>query len=349
MRIKFFENEFYIKIHAKNLSVFDYGASNMIYKISIFFLLLMVAILFALMNEKGGKIINARPIFEKEKIFGNVVDIKSDRDRIFITDYKQNQLFVFDHSLNHINTIGKPGPGPEEFSGILNFSIVDQTLIIFDDTQQQMKFFLTNGLFLKSIILSVRKLHSEFTADKNFNIYLSTPLSNKPITVIDSTGMLKKRFGEWVIPGNKFRNDGHLLYDNYGHIIFISFTEPLIHRYNKDGYRINNVDLKKYSLFKEKYNSYKRQYKDLEDNVILTFFLDAEIQDNLVYLLFKDIKNADFLAVFEYNEKDILFKRFIRIITNNTYLQKFCFLEPNIFISYDPLSGRMIKFEVETH
>ena len=67
MRIKFFENEFYIKIHAKNLSVFDYGASNMIYKISIFFLLLMVAILFALMNEKGGKIINAWQIFEKEK------------------------------------------------------------------------------------------------------------------------------------------------------------------------------------------------------------------------------------------------------------------------------------------
>lgn len=86
-------------------------------------------------------------------IFSEVRDLDVDtKERIFILDYKEANIKVFDKSGEHINTIGRKGQGPGEFQRPSQIYLTPQNEILVNDPgARQIHFFSPDGTFKRSV------------------------------------------------------------------------------------------------------------------------------------------------------------------------------------------------------
>jgi hypothetical protein len=103
---------------------------------------------------------------------GNV--IVDDEGKIYVSDWKESHVKVFDKNGRYIKTIGRMGQGPGEFDKISGMQIIHKReLAIFDGNSRRMSFFSLEGEFLRS--LSTDKIPAiTLKVDSKGNLVAST-------------------------------------------------------------------------------------------------------------------------------------------------------------------------------
>ena len=94
----------------------------------------------------------------EEYMFSQVRSIAiDDRDRIYVLDYKEAHIKVFDNNGEYIKTIGKKGQGPGELEMPVGMFISNKDELIIEDAgSQRITFYSLEGKFIKN--LSTAKL-----------------------------------------------------------------------------------------------------------------------------------------------------------------------------------------------
>jgi hypothetical protein len=83
-----------------------------------------------------------------------------DKGRIYVLDWKEIHVKVFDQDGTFIRTIGKKGQGPGEFIMPLSVSITHQNELVVDDYRSRLAFFSLEGEFKKNIQMAKLRLSS---------------------------------------------------------------------------------------------------------------------------------------------------------------------------------------------
>jgi hypothetical protein len=74
-----------------------------------------------------------------------------DEERIFVADWKESHIKVFDRDGSYLLTIGKKGQGPGEFERVSSIQITEQKeLMVFDGNSRRLSFFTPRGELLRS-------------------------------------------------------------------------------------------------------------------------------------------------------------------------------------------------------
>ncbi len=101
-----------------------------------------------------------------------------DQGRMYIVDYRQAQVKVFDATGMYLFTIGKEGQGPEEFSFPSGVAITSENLLMVEDSgNKTIKFFSLDGNFVKSFTTARIRLSSRVILSKQgYMLALGTDL-----------------------------------------------------------------------------------------------------------------------------------------------------------------------------
>lgn len=93
----------------------------------------------------------------EEYMFQEIGAISVDEaERIYISDWKESQIKVYDQSGKYIRTIGRKGQGPGEFQRIKRIQILPHNeLLVYDGNVRRLSFFSLEGSFNNSKSISV--------------------------------------------------------------------------------------------------------------------------------------------------------------------------------------------------
>ncbi|MCJ7580991.1 MAG: 6-bladed beta-propeller [Candidatus Aminicenantes bacterium] len=92
-------------------------------------------------EDKDGNILFVRP----------TLSLVDDDENIYITDYQDQDIKIFDPRGKLIKTIGAKGDGPGEFRGILSVAVTEGGgLVVLDGAARRTSFFDSSGQFLRS-------------------------------------------------------------------------------------------------------------------------------------------------------------------------------------------------------
>ncbi|MGD2245068.1 MAG: 6-bladed beta-propeller [Candidatus Aminicenantes bacterium] len=122
--------------------------------------------------------IEGREEYMFSSIRGVAVD---DLDRIYIVDYKQAHVRVFDASGNYLFTIGKQGQGPDEFSRPFWIAVTrEDQLAVEDMGNRAIKFFTLDGRYIKSFSTAKIRMYGRTTFSKQgYILGLATDIDPK--------------------------------------------------------------------------------------------------------------------------------------------------------------------------
>jgi hypothetical protein len=125
----------------------------------------------------------------EDYIFSEVRDLDVDSEgRIFVLDYKETNIKVFDKSGKHVNTIGRKGQGPGEFQRPSQIYLTPQKEILVNDTgARQLHFFSLNGIFKRSVSQTNMTFFGGPKVDQKEQIVAAHLITDKKVTY-----MLKK-------------------------------------------------------------------------------------------------------------------------------------------------------------
>jgi len=109
---------------------------------------------------------------DEDYLFNKVQDVQVAEDgRIYVLDWGDTCIKVYDNQGKHLQTIGREGQGPGEFSKYSEFAICpDGKIYILDTGNFRLSILGTNGFFLNSFRLS--GLYFRIKTDNNNFIYL---------------------------------------------------------------------------------------------------------------------------------------------------------------------------------
>jgi len=114
------------------------------------------------------------------------------RGNLYVMDFKEKRIKVFDEAGKFVRTIGRPGQGPGEIGAAWNISLPynSSELAVDDISGRKLTFFSLEGGFLRSILL--RGMAGNVKTDSQGNAYVSaTEFGQKQIT-----NTLKKMSGD---------------------------------------------------------------------------------------------------------------------------------------------------------
>lgn len=137
-----------------------------------------------------------------ELVFQQIGSVKSDRyGNIFVHDFSQPVLFMFNKEGEFLNTIGREGPGPGEFQQIASFMITREQLWIMDAGSIKIEVFEYQNadyVYANTITLGHRDLTGSFLGKTKENILITNQISlaansrnnptEQPITLINEQG-----------------------------------------------------------------------------------------------------------------------------------------------------------------
>lgn len=89
---------------------------------------------------------------KEEYMFSQIGSIAvDDEERIFVSDWKESHIKVFDKDGSYLMTIGRKGQGPGEFERITALQITNQKeLMIYDGNSRRISFFSLEGKLIRS-------------------------------------------------------------------------------------------------------------------------------------------------------------------------------------------------------
>lgn len=127
-----------------------------------------------------------------ESLIGSISKVLFDENYIYILDeYQSNSIFKFTKTGYFVLKISNTGKGPGEYLSLSDFILQSNKLVLLDDASPKIMYYSKNGDFISE--LSTKTVASNFEEiDTNyfcmFNGNITTPFSNRNISIIDSEG-----------------------------------------------------------------------------------------------------------------------------------------------------------------
>ncbi|MDH5466481.1 MAG: 6-bladed beta-propeller [Candidatus Aminicenantes bacterium] len=123
----------------------------------------------------------------EEYMFSEIGTIAiDDEERIYISDWKETHIKVFDKDGMYLITIGRKGQGPGEFERISGMQITHQKeLLVFDMNMRRLSFFTVDGKLIETLSISeLRPFKLNMNSKRNFIITSVTLdlMNNQSIT-----------------------------------------------------------------------------------------------------------------------------------------------------------------------
>lgn len=202
--------------------------------------------------------------FGSEYSFSQIGSIAVNDEYIYISDWKEVYIKIFDHDGRYIRTIGNKGQGPGEFSRIRGMQITNQKeLVVFDQNSRRLSFFTLEGELIRT--LSTKEIPA-ITLNLNSKKYFIATTAKLNIENNTTITELKVYNREHEFIRTLARTEpAHVLspFESYA-VWQISKDDKIVYGYNKN-YEIQIYDssFNLIKIIKKKYTKIEISNKDL--------------------------------------------------------------------------------------
>lgn len=118
-------------------------------------------------------------------------------DTVYVVDQKEHRIVVFDRDLDYMDTIGRYGQGPGEFSYPAGIAFDrDGNIYICDLGNYRVQVLDRNRNVISSFKCRFNDYQQEIAVDSNGRIFLNLPLKGSLITVFNRQGEITGQFGK---------------------------------------------------------------------------------------------------------------------------------------------------------
>ncbi|MCX6327699.1 MAG: 6-bladed beta-propeller [Bacteroidia bacterium] len=251
------------------------------------------------------------------------------KDKIFLADYRNSNLIVFDNNGKFLFKVGEKGKGSRKYMDLKDFMPVDNIIYLLDNKIIH-SYNISNGDYKSFINIKTSGINPT-----NFLIY-----NSNSYYLWESNPQLSKRGDE------KYRlqkiEDGKIK-ANYFKYDFMSMDGNRFYRSIQETYNIRPTD-GGYVIYKIKNDSISISFElDFKNKTLpIDYFLKNPSRKNNAYLLNEYFKNVQ--NIFETNNyiyfscvgpKAVAYEGFINKNTNEIKFGKWNLLNPQIFYSDD--------------
>lgn len=159
----------------------------------------------------GGYFAEIEPIAletKAESQIGRITKFVVAKGRIFVLDYDQKTLFMFDLNGKYLNKINKVGKGPGEFHVLGDFWINENENIIDILVRRKIIRYNFEGTFINEISIDISGLYLAKTSKDNYYIYTGSQFDGKKnptLNYINNTGKQIQSYFHWNTIGRLFR------------------------------------------------------------------------------------------------------------------------------------------------
>lgn len=163
-------------------------------------------------------------------------DLSSDsRGRIYVSDVKTSQIFVFERDGRFVMKIGRPGQGPGEFNLVGRALSTARGLAVLDRSNARIQYFDERGQFVNSVKLT--KSFSDMAIGRDGTVFALSVryAAGEMISVIDADGRIKTTFGHPPKALSTRPGLGWLKAGPGDEIIFAYWFYPFIQVYSPNG------------------------------------------------------------------------------------------------------------------
>jgi len=205
------------------------------------------------------------------------------KGNIFVSDYYNNRIQIFDSRGKFVSTLGSQGNGNGQFIGPYGITINSKgNVIVSDYHTHRIQIFDTEGNFI-STFGSKGNNNGQFNnprgicVDSNDNIYVCDS-SNHRIQIFDSKGKFLSTFGSYGNGNGQFNGPHGITINSKGNIIVSDFNNHRIQIFDSEGKFISTFGSqgKFLSSFGSegngKFNNPRGICVDLNDNILVCDF-----------------------------------------------------------------------------
>lgn len=272
-----------------------------------------------------------------------VMGMVESNNKLYLTDYKRDQILILDKDLKLINTLGSAGKGPGEFVGASHITIFQDTLFIFNEGKNSIEVF-DESKHLNTISPEIHSYSLvRFVRNRN-GLYLSSVSKENSIIRFSSEGEIKnfgllKQYN--TEKETRIKNCKHIL--NYKeNIIAVSNNRLNIEMYNSEGIILNEFNFDNIAIMKDRVDLINK-HKSSNSSYILV--RDAYIFNNKLYLLLVTNKGTK-VESNKILEIDINNYEITRILNlGEGWFSSFC-VTKNYIIAYDSHNATVVKFSL---
>ncbi|MEQ9090316.1 MAG: hypothetical protein RIE52_04460 [Balneola sp.] len=172
----------------------------------------------------------------------NVKNLVIESNRIFVRSGRELQIAVLnlnDFSLKKELQFNK-GRGPGELSQILDYDILDTTLVIADNNQKKIAFFTTSGDFIREFKIKDLNPHRIKLIDRETILIYSSAIGDTLFHILDLEGNLKFSFQPREKNANLLAYEGDIeLSEEKDKVLFAGYSEPIHKSYSLKSKTLN--------------------------------------------------------------------------------------------------------------
>lgn len=215
-----------------------------------------------------------------EYTFSDITNVAVDeKERLFVLDYKESQVKVFDQKGTYLLTIGKKGQGPGELDRPRMISLNQNEMMVLQLGQRRLSFFSLEGTFLRS--LSTKEFWTlSARLDSQGNIVITEGLMDPQnlsyrVKKMDPQMNLIKEIASSPAPNaskgyNPFMPIHYWVLDKNDNIVYGYPEEYKIQVFNPGGEIIKKIT-REYDAVEVTENEKKEQMKDSPPEIKLDF------------------------------------------------------------------------------
>ncbi len=241
------------------------------------------------LNTNLVKEVNFSEVFDKiqfvkisdEVMVGEILDLKIHENKIYILS--NNALYIFNIKGKFLSKLDKGGEGPNEYSRIQDFQIVNENIEILDKKKEKMVTFDSLGNFVNSWRIKFFASKFLYLGDNNYAFYKGNILqTNKDYKIF----ILNKKTGKISIKYDRI-NKKQTNFLQFNDIQNFSSLKSSFNYFNSTSYLIhnftnNNIEPKYKIDFGSENIDEKMLYKDYKD---VSYFLEDFWKKDFSFLI----------------------------------------------------------------
>ncbi|MFA3782610.1 BF3164 family lipoprotein [Melioribacteraceae bacterium 4301-Me] len=319
--------------------------------------LILVALLLCTCTKSKEYIVEApivkKTILEDSSYISFAYNIIFYKNKYYVSDLDNYRVLILDTNLTYVNSIGKYGKGPGEFTAVTEIYIDNDTLYAFDPNKNKFNVFSIDGNFIKELEVQY-PVYRKFFVSKG-QIVFCHPYSEEPIVMVNKNGELISSFGHLT---NKYSdeqkystNQWDVLYDEKN-IVLVNITDPVIDIYTNDLSFVKRIDLSDKGFFASMYefkNEKIRKNASMKRNTF-SIIKDSYLSNNKVYMVYfdrtKDKTYANKLLIYDYKSNNLSLPVILMSSTNESmkFITAISVHNGNVVV-YDRDTGVLAKYK----
>ena len=219
---------------------------------------------------------------------GDIGGIKYANNRLYLAD-NSPQVLQLGPDLDLLGRIKENGKGPGEFTTVMDMSIVNDSLYLYDRQQAKILVYNHNNNFIWEVRLPEASGYDMVVGNCS-QIFLSTPNREYPITKFNSHGQKISAFGHKTVSNesNQYRRNWRFLFIHNDKLIAIAKSEPLLEVYSLEGQFIRKADIAPpeiHDLIERVKRENESYGKKQPINSLNLIFIAAAVYKDSIYLL----------------------------------------------------------------